>query len=154
MSELNNVDIKRYMDMKRVNGQSDLTIKVQKRLLENFSDSLGGKSFKDAVEQDIMEHLAHKRETVNEVTLQTLKVVIKSFYRFLYGSRRREYPDQVFNLTSGNHSKRKSPIRPEEIITKDDLAYLIKYCKNYRDEAILVALYESGCRVSEFAALN
>lgn len=154
MSELNSADIKRYMDIKRVNGQSDLTIKVQKRLLEDLSDFLSGKSFKDAAEQNVMEYLAHKRETVNEVTLQTLKVVIKSFYRFIYGSKKREYPDQVSNLTNGNHNKRKSPIRPEEIITKDDIAYLIKYCKNFRDEAILVALYESGCRISEFTALD
>jgi site-specific recombinase XerD len=154
MNTENESDIKRFLDIKMVNGQSRQTIVNQKRILDQFGNYLGDKTFKDAAEQDVMEFLAHKKEKVNDVTMQSFKIVIKLFYRFLYGLKRGEYPLQVVNVDNGNHTKSRSPIRPEDIITKEDVAFLIKHCRNFRDEAMLVALYESGCRISEFANLN
>lgn len=40
------------------------------------------------------------------------------------------------------------------MITKEDVAFLIKRCTNYRDEALVVVLYESGCRLGEFVNIN
>jgi site-specific recombinase XerD len=154
MNGQNESDIKRFLDIKMVNGQSRQTIVNQKRILDQFGNYLGDKAFKDTTEQDIMEFLAHKKEKVNDVTMQSFKIVIKLFYRFLYGLKRGEYPLQVVNVDNGNHIRHKSPIRPEDVLVKSDIAILVKHCKNFRDEAILVALYESGCRISEFADLN
>lgn len=154
MNAENESEIKRYLDIKIVNGQSPQTIVNYKRLLGQLGNHLKEKSFRDANEQNIIEFLAYKKKIVNDVTMQSFKIAIKAFYRFLYSLKRGEYPQQVLNIDNGNHFKHKSPIRPEDIITKDDIALLVKHCKNYRDEAIVVALYESGCRISEFVNLN
>ena len=59
----------------------------------------------------------------------------------------------MLNLRNGNHT-RKLPIRPEDVITKEDVAHLVKHCTNYRNEAIVVTLYESAARVGEFVKMN
>jgi site-specific recombinase XerD len=154
MNVQNELDLKRFLDIKLVNGQSLQTVVNYKRLLVQFVNYLGEKSFKEATEQDLMDFLAFKKKIVNEVTMDSFKIAIKLFYRFLYGLKRGEYPQQVVNIKCGSFSKRRSPIRPEDVITKDDIAFLVKHCKSHRDQAILVALYESGCRISEFSNLN
>lgn len=140
--------------MKEVNDASSETIKGYRIVLNQLNKFLKGKPFRETTEDDIFAFISHKKEKgLGPSSLRLYKIYVKSFYRNLYGLPSRQYPDQVRNLNGGN-TKRKIPIRPEDVITKEDVASLIKHCLYYRDEAIITVLYESGCRLGEFVNIN
>jgi len=146
--------IKKFLHMKEVNDASSETIKGYRIVLNQLNNFLKGKPFKETTEEDIFAFIYHKKEKgLGPSSLRLYKIYVKSFYRNLYGLPSRQYPDQVRNLNGGN-TKRKIPIRPEDVITKEDVASLIKHCLYYRDEAIITVLYESGCRLGEFVNIN
>lgn len=43
---------------------------------------------------------------------------------------------------------------PDEILTPDEIRKMIERCGSVRDRAMLITLYESGCRISELARLR
>jgi len=156
MNEQNVNEMKRFMDLKKINGQSPWTIQNQEIVLKQLDEYLGGKTFKDATEQDIMGFINTRKGRKGEAlpgTKKNAKIVVKGFYRFLYDLKRGEYPSQVDKLNGGN-GKRELPIRPEDIINDEDIAKMVKCCTNYRDEALVVTLYESGCRLREFLGMD
>lgn len=53
---MNGEEIERYMQVKRVNGQSELTIHNQTIVLNKLSQYLG-KPFRDATEQEIVDFI-------------------------------------------------------------------------------------------------
>ncbi len=155
MNKENKLDIERLIEMKRVNGQSEATISQQSRVLGELSEFLR-KPFREATEQDIFGFIGHKGKTCGERTLFMYKVVTKAFYKFLYGLED-GYPEQVKNLNKNlkrNGPNHRVAIKPEQILTKEDIAMLVRHCGYYRDEAILTVLYESGCRIGEFVGMN
>jgi site-specific recombinase XerD/ribosomal protein L40E len=152
MSE-NDGYITKFLELKRANGASEKTLKTQNFFLKQVSKCLN-KDFKEADEQDIVNYISGKKgEGASNSSLALYKIVLKSFYRYLYDLPRHEYPNQVKNL-NGTNNKARVPIRPENLLTKQDIAAPVKYCKNFRDEAMVVTLYESGLRVGEFVNIN
>ena len=158
MNEQNEEEIKRFMDIKTVNGQSPWTIRNQEVVLRQLDEYLQGKTFKEATEQDILGFVTTRKnkhgKEAKAGTKKNSKVVVKGFYRFLYGMRRGEYPEQVLNLNGSSNGKRELPIRPEDILNDEDIAKLVKSCTNFRDEAMIVTLFESGTRLGEFLNMN
>jgi site-specific recombinase XerD len=155
MMEPNKCEIERLVQIKRVQNQSKHTIGYYERYLGELSDFLG-KPFKDATEQDIFAFVSFKAETCkSEKTLTLYKMVVKAFYKFLYGMEN-EYPTIVRNLkTNGRHNGNgKVVVKPKDVLTKEDIANLVKHCRHYREEAIVAVLYESGCRIGEFIGMN
>lgn len=49
---------------------------------------------------------------------------------------------------------RTKPINSGDLLTKDDIASMVKVASNFRDQAIIAVLYETGARVSEFLGLK
>ncbi len=155
MIDENKSTLDKFVQIKRINGQSEQTISSQSRIVTELAEFLN-KPFKDATEQDVYGFLEHKAKTCNERTMFLYKLVVKAFYKFVYGLEN-SYPDQVKNLNKNlkrNGTNHKLPIKPEQILTKEDIAMLVKCCEYYRDEAILTVLYESGCRIGEFVGMN
>ena len=155
MNELNKQDIERFVELKQINGQSPHTIFHQSRMATELSDFLK-KPFREATEQDIFAFIRRKSETCGERTLFMYKLITKAFYKFLYRLED-SYPDQVKNLNKNlkrNGHNHKVAIKPEHILTKEDIAMVLKHCEYYRDEAIITVLYESGCRIGEFVGMN
>jgi len=155
MNEQNKQSIERFVELKCVNGQSEKTIFHQSRIVRELSDFLQ-KPFRNATEQDIFAFIGHKSKTCGERSLFMYKLITKAFYKFLYGLED-SYPEQVKNLNKNlkhNGNNHKVAIKPEEILTKEDIATLVRHCEYYRDEAILTVLYESGCRIGEFVGMN
>jgi len=149
---LNEQTIERFLNIKKVNGQSAKTIENQGYILEDLNEFLEGKPFKEATEDDILSYVS-SNPSLSPSSRNTYKMVIKGFYRTIYGLPRSHYPDQVRNLNGGN-SKRKIPIRPEDIITQEDIAHLLRYGSNFRNQAIVVTLFESAARRQEFLDIN
>ena len=152
--EDNETEIRKFLSIKEANGQSKHTIRSQQTVLVKLNNFLKRKPFREATEEDILEFVSEMNSKYAESYVSLIKIVIKAFYRQFYGMKRHELPPQVVNLNSGYNHKRKLPIRPEDIITKEDIAEFLRWCDNFRDKAMVVTLYESAARIGEFIDIN
>ncbi|RLF00099.1 MAG: hypothetical protein DRJ59_07465 [Thermoprotei archaeon] len=42
----------------------------------------------------------------------------------------------------------------EELLTEEEVKRLVKHATNLRDKALILTLYESGCRIGELLSLR
>lgn len=147
-------EIEKFLNIKEANGQSEYTIKSQQTILAKLDTFLNGKPFREVTQDEIVAFVSEMNKKYAEPYVGLAKIVIKSFYRHLYGLKKNEFPSQVVNLNSNYNHKKKLPIRPEDVITKEDLVEFLRWCDNFRDKAIVVTLYESAARIGEFVKIN
>lgn len=115
------------------------------------------KDFEQATKDDIdklEEEINHRTVQRNgkkwaEWTKCDYRIIIKRFYRWLYGMRRGEYPELVRDLAT---SFKKSHKLPEEMLTEDDIQKMVNVTQNPRDRALIMLLFDGGLRIGE--ALN
>jgi integrase/ribosomal protein L40E len=126
--------------------------------LRNISKWLG-KPFKQATKEDIVKLVAKinlmKRadgKLLSVSTTHEYQVSLKRFYRFLYGMESGDYPQQVkwIKLTMRKRDQK----LPEELLTEEEVQRMARLTDNSRDRALVLILYESGCRVSEILTLK
>lgn len=109
------------------------------------------KSFRKAKKEDIVK-LVEKIET-NEKwsswTKHDYKMALKKFYKWINGGE--DYPEQVrwIKLRVKNNNR-----LPQELLTEEDIKKLAETADNPRDRALVLVLYESGCRVGELLSLR
>jgi integrase len=112
------------------------------------------KTFEKATKEDLLK-VVQQIETNPKWsgwTKQNYKVVLKRFYRWLKGIERRGiYPDEVAWIVTTLREKREFP---EEVLTEAEIQKLAEAAMNPRDKAIVLTLYESGCRIGEFLNLR
>lgn len=88
-----------------------------------------------------------------EETKKGFKIMIRKLYRFIEGIEEKGvYPDKVKWISiyiAPNHKK-----LPEELLTENEIRMIIQKCDNLRDRALISALAESGCRVSEIGNMK
>lgn len=112
-------------------------------------DYLLKKPFEKANKDDIRRVVAEVNNlSLSEASKKEMKILIRKLYCFLRGIEKKgEYPEEVkwisLNMPS-NHKK-----LPEELLTEQEIQETIRACSNIRDKALVSALAESGCRVSE-----
>ena len=101
-------------------------------------------NFLDPREEDIekvLENLASDDYT--DWTRHTYVAMLKKFYRW---KMKDDIPKYISGLTSMVRENGKAP---EDLITKSEVAALIKGSKNVRDRALIATMYDSGCRIGE-----
>lgn len=84
-------------------------------------------------------------------TKHDYKVAIRKFYQFVEGMDD-GYPEKVRWIKTGMNIKNHKI--PEELLTENEISALVEAADNPRDKALIAALYESGCRVSEIANIR
>jgi site-specific recombinase XerD len=150
----NEEDIQDYLNLKRGNNCSEDTIRNQNMVLTQFNQFIKGKPFKETTEKDVINFIQNRRQKGRALSsIKHYIIVIKVFYRWLYELPIHNYPKQVRNL-NGGRNKNRFPITPNEMINEEDVAILLKHCTNFRDQAILMTLYESGARIGEFVNMD
>jgi len=83
-------------------------------------------------------------------TKNDYKVACRRFYRWLRGTE--EYPPEVRWIKPGiTGANRKLP---EELLTETEVLQMAHQADIGRDRALIVSLYESGCRVGEIGQLK
>lgn len=112
------------------------------------------KPFKNANKEDIRKVVAELEQTdLAAETKKGFKVMLRKLYRFIRGFEQKgEYPDEVKWLSihiPENHRK-----LPEELLTANEIVAIIQKCHDIRDKALVAALAESGCRVSEIGTMK
>jgi len=84
-------------------------------------------------------------------TKYDFKVVLKMFFKWLKGDEE-TVPKEVSWLKP--HLKFQSHKLPEEILTEQDVLNMAGVASNSRDKALVLVLYESGCRIGELLSLK
>lgn len=102
--------------------------------------------FEKATKEDIKDLLAKlEKSKYAYSTKRDLKITLRKFYRWLRGTE--AIPEEVAwfktNLKSNNRKL------PEEVLTQEEVAKLIRLAGNTRDKAFISTFYESGCRIGE-----
>lgn len=105
------------------------------------------KPFKEATKKDIIK-LVQIIETQDYTahTKHDYKIVVKRFYQWLRNSD--DYPEEVRWIKST--IKRSDSMIPAELLTVEEVNKLIEKTEHPRNKAMVSALYETGCRPSEF----
>ena len=83
------------------------------------------------------------------ITKGKLKLTLKTFYKWLFEAE--QYPDCVkwIKIDSENRYK-----LPEEMLSEDEIKFLIANCRNQRDKTIIALLWDTGMRVGELLNLR
>ena len=110
------------------------------------------KDFTQASKDDILRVV--KEIEINSrwspATKHDYKVILKKFYKWLRGTG--EFPKEVKwikpNFKKNNHKL------PEELLTEEDVRKMVEAAGHPRDKALILVLYESGCRVGELLNLR
>ena len=108
------------------------------------------KPFKRASKNDIAELIRWvESQNYSEWTKHDYKVIFKIFYRWL---RKTEgYPEEVRWIKTGT---KKNNTLPEELLTEEEVKRMTEVASNPRDKALILVLYESGCRIGEILSLK
>ncbi|VVC02802.1 Tyrosine recombinase XerA [Candidatus Burarchaeum australiense] len=111
-----------------------------------------GKGFSEAKKEDIIGLVAAiDSKGYAETTRYDFKVVLKLFYKWLKGNDE-EYPPEIKWLKP--RMKNKGHKLPEELLSAEEVGRLANAATNARDRALILALYESGCRIGELLYLK
>lgn len=107
--------------------------------------------FKNAKLEHIKKLVARiEQEAWTDWTKYGIKVTIKKFFRWLHQSE--EYPALVKWIKP--RIKNNRMILPEDLLNENDIKALVNSARNPRDKALIMTLYESGCRVGEILTLK
>jgi len=109
-----------------------------------------GKCFDDVRKADIENFIitVDSNPKWSNWTKSDFKKILKFFYRWLAdGSIEGDYPNLVRWIKT--RTKKSSSKTPEEILLKQEIEQMADQCSNPRNRALILILYESGCRISE-----
>jgi site-specific recombinase XerD len=143
--------ILKFVDEQIVNGKSEETMRNYIFVIHMFAEFLNEKRFEDVGKEDVISYInflmtkinKKSKEKLKENTINLNKARIRTFYRWLNNG---EYPDFIKPIKVKIDS---ITVRPDQILTEEEIKKLIETADNIRDKAIVSVLYESGCRIGE-----
>ena len=114
-----------------------------------------GKPYEKAVKNDIVEFFTVHLNGKSIATLSNWKVLVRSFYKWMYGMRKKhEFPEVV-------DDERLEPVRAPprkisagDLFTKDDVLKMVSVCRSPMDKAIIGIWFEMGLRAKEYVSCN
>ncbi len=144
--------ILKFVNEQTVNGKSEGTMRNYIFVIHMFAEFLREKRFEDVGKEDVINYInflmtkinKRSKEKLKDNTINLTKARIRTFYRWLNNG---EYPDFIKPIKVKVES---ITVRPDQILTEEEIKKLIETADNIRDKAIVSVLYESGCRIGEF----
>ncbi|MBI2444848.1 tyrosine-type recombinase/integrase [Candidatus Micrarchaeota archaeon] len=110
------------------------------------------KPFADASKDDLIALVGRiEGDDLADSSKYDLKVILKMFYRWLKGDDENTPKEVAWikpRLKNGRHKL------PEEILTEKEVLDMAAAATNARDKALVLVLYESGCRIGELMSLH
>lgn len=153
LSPENKKDIEKFCVSILTQGLSQATYYKYLERLPQLAKLLG-KNFRDATKEDIQEMFERMvmEKDYSKNTVGGYQILIRRFYQWLYGYKRKHYPEVVDWISANVHHKKL--IRPEDLLTAEDIQKMIAAAINPRDKALIATLAESGGRISEVLTLR
>lgn len=140
--------LKTFIDAKRVEGRSELTLARYQRAIEKLYLSVNVGIRKITVFH-LREYLAsEKARGISDCTLDGVRQIFSAYFMWL----------QKEGLIQDNPTANLGAIRSMKKVRKPysdvDIEKLKECCVSYRDKAIISLLLSTGCRISEVCNLN
>ena len=114
------------------------------------------KDFDKATKEDLMKIVGEiQRKDYSPWTKQTYKVILRRFYKWLYGMKEsKDYPEIVswVNIRM-NRAECRLP-SDGDLLTQEEVEKMIESSTQPRDKALIAVLWESGARISEIGTLT
>jgi integrase/recombinase XerD len=109
--------------------------------------------FEYATKNDLVRMVAKlEQRDVSLWTKRDYKVVLKTFYQWLYGFERGQHPQIVKWIRAGNHIP--NGLKKADLLTSEEINKLARAATNRRDKALILVLAESGRRLGEILTLR
>ena len=145
----NDVVLKNYLGSKILQGRSRATVQHYSRTLTLLFDDIC-KPIKEITADDIRCYLAkwQTAKNVSPVTLNNVRSVYMSFFEWCLNE---ELIDKDPMKKIDKFKEPKTHIKP---LTDVEIEKLRSVCTNARDRALVEFLYSTGCRVTEYSAIN
>jgi integrase/recombinase XerD len=149
--DANRKKIKQFLEYIRAEGLSTPRQVRYTYVLRKLS-SLLGKELRRTTKTDMIRVISdlQKQDTAYDTKLSE-KQCIKRFYKWLRNTED-DYPVEVKWIGAKRNNNHK--ILPEHLLTEDEVKKLAETCQNQLDRALILVLYETGCRVGEILTLK
>lgn len=135
--------------LRGVSLRTRLTYLYRARRLARF---LGDKPFTDVTREDLEAYLADVAERTSQNNVRQDKVFLRMFYGVLNDPNGDDKPDLVSWIQP--RPKRQKLKLPDELLTPAEIKQMAEAATHPRDTAIVMGLYESAARASEFCGLT
>lgn len=148
--EINYLDyVENYINSKKLEGLSDLTLKNYKATLYKLLKYLD-KNIKTITTEDIRDFLSYYQSLNNcgNHTLENIRLTLSSFFNWL------ENEDIIIKSPVKRIHKIKVDKIIKETYTDEEIEKMRRGCKNIRNLAILDLLISSGVRVGELIRID
>jgi len=141
-----------YMFLINESGKitSEITYKNLMAIVSIFAKFIK-KPFNEVIKEDLQQFFFNMQiKGYKESTMNEYKIKLKTFYRFLYGTK--EYPDVV----SWIQLKKITPDKKteESLLSREDIKKLLEVSDNPRDRALISVLYETAARRGEIYSVK
>ncbi len=111
------------------------------------------KPFQDFARDDVQKLVAKLESSqYAEWTKYTYKVMVKQFFRWLRGLEGTQNPPETAWISTRLKNAKK--LLPEDLLTEEEIKRLFAAAKNPRDKALIMVLYDSGCRIGEILSMR
>jgi integrase len=117
---------------------------------------LNGRPYKplDAeISQYKEELVAWTRTMKNDRTRSVYKVIMRSFYKWLYNAKNREIP-MIIDDVRLKPEKVKTPKKPSDLPTTEDIEAMFRACLDERDKSLMLMWTEMGARGGEVSSVR
>lgn len=143
--------LKEYYEHCKSQNDSNRTIVTKFRVLKHFFLTLNKDKPEEAVREDIEKYF-RKKSYLKPTTLNLHRVIIKTYFRWLYKLPPGEYPEVVDWL---NQVKIKDKDKQEkQILTKEEIKKILQVTTDLRDNCLISVIYDGALRAGEAANLK
>jgi len=145
--------ILKYYNLLAAQGFEPATLRNNVEKLLTLAKLLD-KPFDDANKDDMIKLVSKLQSKYSDGwNMLSYKGILKKFYRWLRElDDEKIYPPEVRWIRSSAKDIKK--IKREDILTQEDIEKIAKEATSVRDKALILTLYESGCRIGELLQLQ
>lgn len=141
--------IEDYLNRLRTLDRTEETIRDYSNTLTSFANFIGGKSFDEVVEKDVIKFLNNgKKKKTNSKNEYCGR--LNRFYKWL----RKQGMVESNPVEDLAEQMKKGESKPQPELSVDDVRKIITTTESPRNRAIVLMLYKTGLRVSELINLN
>lgn len=156
----NNIEIiEVYKDKLKLNGWVQNTIHTKLWKLKPFFKSYVDKPIKDVIRKDINKHLLELKQRVDDKTLTVATynkyiAEVNMFFDWLITEDDYLFLKERDLLRDLKFIEEKEDTSEKQYIDASDVKQMLRFTKCQRDRALVMLLWNTGCRIGELMAAN
>ena len=147
LDPINRKTLKDYVRKQELRQLQEQSIKDKVWRVYALLKFLDWKDARTIVKTDIEDYIIHRRKTVSPRTLQGDMIELRIFFRFLDPAKEKEFFPE-------DERMQKPKITFPDPLTRENVEALVNACDSIRDRALIMFLWDTGCRIDEALSRN